>query len=306
MSPPVRTASRARCRRCRRACDVVAVTASNPRRCLLYVPGAQPQRFAKAVASDADQVCIDLEDAVAPAEKDNARRAAFDFLLSAPAARSEIGLRVNAVTSEQGRTDLSEYARARVPAAFVMLPKVESAADIELAQRLLGDHVVPLIAQLESPRAVFEARAIAGASPHLQALMFGGFDYAVAARARPGRDSWLWPRAQIAAAAAEAGLGALDVPNVEINDPAAVGTEAAYVCALGFTGKTAIHPAQVATIQSAFLPTQREVDYARRVLDASRRSGGAAVAVDGKMVDRPVELAAQRTVALAAFGVRPE
>jgi citrate lyase beta subunit len=184
------------------------------------------------------------------------------------------------------------------------LPKIESADEIAIADKLLSRTAIPLIAQLESPRAVFEARNIAKVTRRLQALMFGGFDYAVAARVKPGRDGWLWARGQIAAAAAEAEVGAIDVPSLDIKNLEIIATETEHVISLGFTSKAAIHPAQIAAIQNVFLPTVEENAHAQKVLDAVANAKDAAIAVDGKLVDRPIELAARRITQLAALGLR--
>lgn len=279
-------------------------TSGNPRRCLLFVPGARAERFVKAMASGADQVCIDLEDAVGLADKETAREATFDFIESAKSSSSELGLRINLISSELGVADLKRLVERKIKPAFVMLPKIESAEEILLADQLLKDTTIPLIALLESPHAVFEARNMARSTKRLQALMFGGFDYAVAARVKPGNAGWAWARGQIAAAAAEAEIGAMDVPSLETKDVSAIGSATEHVIAMGFTAKAAIHPAQVSVIQTAFLPTQIEVDYSQRVLDALAHSKNAAIAVDGKLVDRPIELAARRVIDLARIGIQ--
>jgi citrate lyase subunit beta/citryl-CoA lyase/(S)-citramalyl-CoA lyase len=108
----------------------------------------------------------------------------------------------------------------------------------------------------------------------------------------------------IAAAAAEAEVGAIDVPSLEIKEVSTVGRETLDVIDIGFTSKSAIHPAQVDAIQRAFLPTTNEVAHAKKVIDAIDAANGAAIAVDGKLVDRPIELAARRMVALASLGLR--
>jgi citrate lyase beta subunit len=280
------------------------MSAANLRRCLLFVPGARAERFEKALASGADQVCIDLEDAVLPHEKDSSREAAFDFIAHARRNGCELGVRVNPVSTPLGAADLQRLMARGIQPDFVMLPKVESANDIKAAEKLLSGSAIPLIALLESPRAVFEARAIVAATRRMQGLMFGGFDYAVAARMKPQSAGWHWPRAQIAAAAAEAEVSAIDVPSAEFKQLDTLTRETLDVIALGFTAKAAIHPAQVAPIQEAFLPTVAERDHATRVLDAIARETGAAIAVDGKLVDRPIELAARRIAELAARGTR--
>lgn len=276
----------------------------NPRRCLLFVPGARVDRFAKALSSGADQICIDLEDAVALADKETAREASYDFIAQSATGSAELGVRINTISSALGIADLKRLIERGVRPAFVMLPKIESADEIAIADKLLSGTAIPLIAQLESPRAVFEARNIAKVTRRLQALMFGGFDYAVAARVKPGRDGWLWARGQIAAAAAEAEVGAIDVPSLDIKNLETIATETEHVISLGFTSKAAIHPAQIAAIQNVFLPTVEENAHAQKVLDAVANAKDAAIAVDGKLVDRPIELAARRITQLAALGLR--
>jgi citrate lyase beta subunit len=276
----------------------------NPRRCLLFVPGARPDRFAKALLSGSDQICIDLEDAVALADKETAREAACDFILQSATGSAELGVRINTISSALGIADLKRLIERGVQPQFVMLPKIESADEIAIADKLLSGTEISLIAQLESPRAVFEARNIAKVTRRLQALMFGGFDYAVAARVKPGRDGWLWARGQIAAAAAEAEVGAIDVPSLDIKNLETIATETEHVIALGFTSKAAIHPAQIGAIQNVFLPTVEETTHARKVLDAVANAKDAAIALDGKLVDRPIELAARRIAQLATLGLR--
>jgi citrate lyase beta subunit len=276
----------------------------NPRRCLLFVPGARADRFAKALSSGADQICIDLEDAVALVDKETAREAAYDFIAQSSTGSVELGVRINTISSALGIADLKRLIERGVQPQFVMLPKIESADEIAIADKLLSGTAIPLIAQLESPRAVFEARNIAKVTRRLQALMFGGFDYAVAARVKPGHDGWLWARGQIAAAAAEAEVGAIDVPSLDIKNLETIATETEHVIALGFTSKAAIHPAQIAAIQNVFLPTIEENAHAQKVLDAVANAKDAAIAVDGKLVDRPIELAARRITQLAALGLR--
>lgn len=277
---------------------------TNPRRCLLFVPGSRPERFEKAVATGADQVCIDLEDAVAPADKETARAAVLAFLADAPAGHSEIGLRVNPVSTDLGRADLSALATSAARPAFVMLPKVESAAELAAADALLSGLDTQFIVQIETPKGLLDAREIVAASPRVQALMFGGFDYIVALRGRAGWESFFHPRVQLATVAAEANVGCMDVPFLDIKDDAGLVEETARVMALGFTAKAAIHPAQVGPIQNAYLPTEAEYERARKVVDALAASGGEAIALDGKLVDRPIEIAAQRALALGAHGLR--
>jgi citrate lyase subunit beta/citryl-CoA lyase/(S)-citramalyl-CoA lyase len=282
------------------------VADTRPRRCVLFVPGSRPERFAKALASGADQVAIDLEDAVGPADKDRAREAALAFLASqgGEAAGCECGLRINPPSTPEGARDLKALAESGAAPAFVMLPKAESVADVEVVDAALGERTARIVPLVESPRGLLAAEALALASPRVSALMFGGYDYAVALRGRPGWESFLAPRNRLAIVAAAAGIGFIDVPFLAIDDVVGLAAETDRVIALGATAKAAIHPAQVATIQSRFLPTGEELAWARRVVEALDARAGEAVAVDGKLVDRPIELAARRALALGALGVR--
>ena len=277
---------------------------SNPRRCLLFVPGSRPERYAKAVATGADQVCIDLEDAVAPGDKESARASLFAFLAALPQTRSEIGLRINPLSSALGQADLQALAASGLKPAFVMLPKVETVAELQQADAALAAIDTVFIAQIETPKGLLDARALATAIPRLQALMFGGFDYIVALRGRASWESFFHPRVQLATIAAEAGVGCMDVPYLDIKDEAGLVQETERVIDLGFTAKAAIHPAQVDPIQNAYLPTAAEYDRAQRVVAALAASGGEAIQLDGKLVDRPIEIAAERAIALGALGVR--
>lgn len=277
----------------------------NPRRSLLFVPGSRPDRYAKAIATGADQVCIDLEDAVAPADKDSARASVFAFLADVPRSRSEVGLRLNPLSTDLGRKDLEELAASGMAPAFVMLPKVESVQELQLADAALAARETTLIAQIETPRGLLDARELAGATPRLQALMFGGFDFIVALRGRACWDSFFIPRVQLALIAAEAGIGCIDVPYLDIRDGDGLIDETDRVIALGCTAKAAIHPAQVEPIQQRYLPTADELERARRVIDALASGGGEAIQLDGKLVDRPIRIAAERALALGEHGVRP-
>jgi len=277
---------------------------STPRRCLLFVPGSRPERYAKAVATGADQVCIDLEDAVAPGDKESARASLFAFLAALPQTRSEIGLRINPLSSALGQADLQALAASGLKPAFVMLPKVETVAELQQADAALAAIDTVFIAQIETPKGLLDARALATAIPRLQALMFGGFDYIVALRGRASWESFFHPRVQLATIAAEAGVGCMDVPYLDIKDEAGLVQETERVIDLGFTAKAAIHPAQVDPIQNAYLPTAAEYERAQRVVAALAASGGEAIQLDGKLVDRPIEIAAERAIALGALGVR--
>ena len=284
----------------------MSTPSTHPRRCLMFVPGSRPERYEKAIATGADQVCIDLEDAVAPGDKESARASLFAFLAQAPQGHSEIGLRINPLSTALGQADLAALAASGLTPAFVMLPKVETVAELRQADAALAAIDTVFIAQIETPKGLLDARDIAAASPRLQALMFGGFDYIVALRGRASWESFFHPRVQLATIAAEAGIGCLDVPWLDIKDEAGLVAETDRVIALGFTAKAAIHPAQVEPIQRRYLPTADEYARAQRVIEALAANRGEAIQLDGKLVDRPIEIAAERAVALGVLGVRAD
>ena len=284
----------------------MSTPSTHPRRCLMFVPGSRPERYEKAIATGADQVCIDLEDAVAPGDKESARASLFAFLAQAPQGHSEIGLRINPLSTALGQADLAALAASGLTPAFVMLPKVETVAELRQADAALAAIDTVFIAQIETPTGLLDARDIAAASPRLQALMFGGFDYIVALRGRASWESFFHPRVQLATIAAEAGIGCLDVPWLDIKDEAGLVAETDRVIALGFTAKAAIHPAQVEPIQRRYLPTADEYARAQRVIEALAANRGEAIQLDGKLVDRPIEIAAERAVALGVLGVRAD
>ena len=283
----------------------------NPIKSLLFTPGTRPDRFGKAVTTAADGVIIDLEDAVGPGDKDSARAGVAEWFRNRPAS-SRPGflfcLRINSAYTEAGLRDLlalADLARAGCAPDAVLLPKVESPVEIELAARHLrntgqGGAGVALVALIESALGLEQAVAIADASPMLRGMAFGGVDLAADLRGECAWEPLLWGRGRIVQAAASRGLALLDVPYLDIGDSAGLAAECLRVKAMGFTGKLAIHPAQVETIATSFTPTTAELDNARGILAAYTAAAGGACTYKGKMVDEPVVLVARQMLARAA------
>lgn len=250
----------------------------------LFTPADRPERLAGASAQ-ADVLVADLEDAVAPARRDVARQA----LVTAALDPARTFVRVNAV----GTADLEHDLEAVTVAGLrkVMLPKVESAADIA---RLEGFEVIALC---ETPRGILEAAAIA-AAPGCVGLMWGSEDLAAGLGAWSSRDEaglrpvLLWARAMTLTAARAAGVLAIDAVDPRIAHPERVATEAAEAAAAGFDGKACIHPVQIPLVRDAFRPPVDRIEWAARVLAAS--PDGAAVAVDGELVDEAILRTARR------------
>lgn len=273
-------------------------------RVLLFTPGNRPDRFAKAAATGADGLILDLEDAVSAAGKDEARTVLIDHFRAGHrrglAPGQVCGLRVNNIHTAAGVRDLDALVTSGVAPDFVLLPKVESAFEAQLYGRLLPH--IPLICTLESARGLEAATAIAAAHPQVRALAFGGVDLAADLRAELAWEPLLWGRGRLVQAAATAGIAAIDVPHVVIDDEAGLRNDAARAKAMGYSAKLAIHPKQVPAIVGVFTPTPAELERARGIVAACEAAGGNVVEYQGKMVDGPVVKAAQQLLARAGRG----
>ncbi len=261
-------------------------------RSLLFVPGSQPDRFNKALNSGADTVIIDLEDAVKPDAKDDARRAVAAW--AAP--DRQVLLRVNA-NGTPWFTEDAQLARLRGVTGIV-LPKAESASDV-VALVSLTKTKLPIFPLIESAEGMWNAMAIANA-PFVHQLMFGTLDF-IADMGIESDGGELDPfRAQLVMISRVAGIHPpIDGVTPAIDDVERLATETRNGKRRGFGGKLCIHPKQVATVNQCYAPSESELAWARRVLDASEKANGAAISIDGRMVDRPVVRRAQRLVDLA-------
>jgi citrate lyase subunit beta/citryl-CoA lyase len=254
----------------------------------LFVPGIRPDRFPKAVASGADLVVIDLEDAVPDGEKEPAREAVVRWLGDG----GEAAVRVNPASSEHHAQDLVALTGMRGVQA-VLVPMAESVNALSAAQALLG-HQAVLVAQIETALGLHRALELAGA-PGVVRLAFGHLDFAVDIDAAPEPEAMAHARSSLVLASRVAGIaGPVDSVTTDLDHEAATRADAERARLLGFTGKLCIHPRQVATVNAAMSPTADEVAWAERVLAA----GGGAVRVDGHMVDAPVVARAERIMSM--------
>ncbi|MPW20415.1 HpcH/HpaI aldolase [Paraburkholderia piptadeniae] len=262
----------------------------------LFVPGTRSERFEKAVRSGADVVILDLEDAVAPADKPIARSAVLESWASLNEVANEIGvalcIRVNSPREKTGRDDLA-LCHLLKP-SLIMVPKVESEAElVSVSSEVPSARVLALI---ETANGVMEARKIASA-PNVARLVLGSVDLMVNLGVTDDREPLDWTRSMLVLASAGAGIaGPVDGVCTSINDLERVRLDTERARTFGFTSKLCIHPKQIPAVSDAFKVTDEEVAWAKRVIDASESSAGAATAVDGAMVDVPVLLRAQRIV----------
>ena len=266
-------------------------------RSLLFVPGARPDRFTKAAGAGADAIIIDLEDAVLPDDKDKARADVLAWV--AEAHTGGIGVRINSPRTAHGCADIAALAGSAELARldFVMVPKAETAVDLEIVAEAMGTDV-QLIAIIESGRGLTNAQAIAAKATG--GLLFGGVDFSASLGADVSDwDAMLTARGLISAACGAAGIQALDVPYLDVKDSVGLADSTIRVRRMGFSGRTCIHPDQVASVNAVFTPTEADIADAEAIIDAMKAASGGVVMHKGKMVDRPVILAAERVLAKA-------
>jgi citrate lyase subunit beta/citryl-CoA lyase len=262
---------------------------------LLFVPASRARQWLPKLrhAQTPDAVVIDMEDAVPQSQKARSRDAIADMLQSAFPV--PLFVRVNAPATAWFLEDVQRIRNAPALRGIV-LPKTESADDVKRAAALVGSASVKILPMLETPLGICQADAIAAADEKVLGLGFGAEDLAFTAgmkRSASGREI-LYARSRVVFAARSMRRWAIDTPCLLMR-PASVRREAAIACGLGFTGKFAVHPAQLDPIREGFTPTDDEVRAARRVVDAFAGAVGSrgATLIDGKVVDRPVALRAE-------------
>lgn len=246
----------------------------------LFVPADRPERFAKAAASAADVVILDLEDAVSPDNKEVARAALQSRFTTRP-----VVVRVNRIGTPWHAADMA--ALAQNDFAAVMVPKSEPGDSFEA---LCAGSTLPVFALVESARGLAGVRAIANMK-NVARIAFGSVDFCVDMDCAHNRDSLLAARSELVFASRLARIAApIDGVTTSTDDAGLVRGDARYACELGFGGKLCIHPRQIEPARQGFAPDEAELAWARKVL----QSEGGAVAIDGAMIDEPVRLRARR------------
>ena len=281
------------------------------RRTMLFVPGNNPGMLLNADIYGADALILDLEDAVAPGEKDAARILVRGALTSWDYAGCEIIIRINPLGSGYTLDDI----RAVVPLkpAMLMPTKVSDAKDIEMISSMMAeaerDHGMPegtvgLLPLIETAVGVENAYRIAAADPRVKAIFLGAEDLSSDLQAVRSKENIeiIYARGRMVMAARAAGVDVYDTPFTDTNDDEGLRLDAEHARALGFTGKAVISPRHVEAVNAAFTPTEREIIYAREVLDVieeGKRRGLGAVSLRGKMIDKPIVDRAERILAVA-------
>ncbi|WP_329160672.1 CoA ester lyase [Streptomyces anulatus] len=264
-------------------------------------------RLEAALRAQPDVALLDLEDSVPLYGKDTARTSALEQLGAAtvPAA-TVLGLRVNAPGTVHGLKDLVALADAGLRDILVLVPKAESARELELVAQALEETATGarICALIETPRALLRLDDIF-ASPVLGGVVFGAADYAAATGCRRTSSSLLWARSAIAAAAAAHGIPSVDSPYFDLENPHGLRRDAREARDLGFTGKGAVHPDQLPFIREAFCPTEEEVAQAHAVVSAADRADGHLARAGGQMVGPPLVAAARAVLHGAESGTDP-
>jgi len=277
------------------------------RRSELATPGSQEKMITRAAESDADLVFLDLEDAVAPAQKESARSAVIDALNGLDWGRKTRAVRINDVGTTWAHDDIIDVVtRAGGKLDIIIVPKVKAPRDVwfvdtlltQLEGKLRLDHRIGLEVLIEETEALARVEEIAGCSPRLEALILGVGDLSASQGIRTGHvsdpalrypgDIWHYARSRMIVAARANGIDAIDGPYPNYRDPDGYRRDATWGTTLGCVGKWCIHPSQIEIANDVFAPTDKEIETAQRMCDAyeAAQSGGAGAAgASGVLVD---------------------
>ena len=280
-------------------------------RSMLFLPGNNPNMLINGNCLGADAVIFDLEDAVAPAEKDAARILVRNTMRYMDFGTCGRIVRINSIDTPYWQKDLEQILPYKPD--LILLPKTGCAADIleadryitELEQKLgIAPNTVGLMALIETAMGVENAFSIASSCQRIRALFLGAEDLTAdlrCKRTKEGREIE-YARTRLVVAARAANIDVFDTPFTDVNDDAGIVVDAELAKALGFSGKASISPRHVEVINQVFSPTQAEIDYAYEVIEAIRiakEQGKGAIALRGKMIDAPIVARAERTISMA-------
>ncbi|MBM4456620.1 MAG: CoA ester lyase [Chloroflexi bacterium] len=278
------------------------------RRSLLYVPGDREAMLAKAPQRGADGLILNLEDAVAAIYKELARETVARALQTVDFGPAEVIVRINGLETDTGYRDL--LAIAALGPHAILLPKTRSVEEVRFAAWTIGRleslhgaaaDAIAIMCMIESAAGVLAAAEIAACHPRVTALVFGAADFCAEIGCTPAADDLALLHAlnQVVLAARAAGIDAIDAPHMRLDDPAGLARGAEIARNLGFAGKSAIHPAQIAAINAAFSPTTEQIIWARRVIEAlgddEARAG--ATLLDNQLIETPHLRRARRILA---------
>ena len=280
---------------------------TRPRRSFIFSPGLKPDMYPKALACGTDIVCVELEDGIAPKDKQQAREHAL-ALFGTPQADDGVEriVRINCLRSAFGLADVQAVLDTPTPPPGLMLPKVVSPDEITWLDDLLTErgHDTRLHIIIETNAALESAYEIARASARIEALFFGGVDMAAELRCRNAWEPLLYARSRVVHAAAATGIDVIDVPYLDLDDLSGMEREACLAKELGFSGKGAIHPKQIPILNQVFTPSESEIAHAQKILHAFEAADTGLVVVDGKLIEKPVIREMRRVLSIADRMIR--
>ena len=272
-------------------------------RSLLYVPGNSEKMIVKARDTAADGLILDLEDGVAPSQKCEARALVARLLRELDFGGKQVFVRINALTTEYGLEDARATSSSK--ATGIVIPKLENTDVVTTVASILSQRTSKLLGQIETPRGVFAARAIAEASEQVAGLLFGSADLSreLGATLTEDEAEVLYARQHVLLAARAANVAAYDSPHFVIADLAGVRRRAVAARQLGYDGKTVIHPSHSGIVNEVFAPTPMQIEQAERVvaaMAAAHSAGRGVVTLDGQMIDQVHLTAANQLLKQAA------
>ena len=273
-----------------------------PRRSFLFAPGTSPEMFPKAIRAKPDIVCVDLEDAIAPQHKTQARALTIPLFSNIPADNhAELMIRINSMRSPEGLADVLAILAADAFPDSLMMPKVKTPDEVVLLDDILSEAGVPIRLQviIETNEGLEAAHEIARASERVDALLFGGVDMSAELRVSSSWNALLYARQRLVHAAASAGIDLIDVPFLDLEDMDGLAREAAAAAEIGMTGKGLIHPKQLPVVEPYFTPDQKTIEKAKRIIEAFESAGTGLVVLDGKLIEKPVLRNMHRILAIA-------
>ena len=277
---------------------------------MMFVPGNNPGMMADAHIYGPDSIMLDLEDSVSMMEKDTARLLVYNALKTIDYGDTEMVVRINPLNTPYGKKDIEAVVKAGVH--VVRMPKTETAdevreveAEIEKVEREIGaEGRTRIMAAIESALGVVNAYDIAISSPRMMGIALGAEDYCANLKTQRSKegDELRLARETIVVAARAAGIDALDTVLSNLNDMETFRREVEYIKTLGFDGKSIINPRQIEVVNEVFTPTEKDIEKAKAIVAAikeAEKKGSGVIALNGKMIDRPVVIRAERTITLA-------
>ena len=272
------------------------------RRSFIFTPGLKPEMYPKALKSGTDMVCIELEDGIAPQDKEIARNLALKLFQEKQENDGvERILRINSLREKFGIEDVQAILSTKNPPPALMIPKVKKPDEIVILDNLLSEkgHHCRIHVIIETNEGLENAYQIANCSNRIDALFFGGVDMSAELRCENKWEPLLYARSRIVHAAASAGIDAIDVPYLDLEDLEGMRKEAIFAKELGFSGKGSIHPKQIPILNDVFTPSELSIKKAQKIVSVFEKANTGLVVIDGKLIEKPVLREMYRILSIA-------